>query len=230
MPHGLDANILDAIRVAVRQVLKEDRTETNKNLASIAKQLKKLNEKYRNIETSIQDSSERLDKTLNEFLPSLNKKMVDLTSALAIRVLDIDTHRRKWSLVLQGLPGESGESAGATRQKCVQLAKQYLKVKDASTADMAACHRLNNSENAAILIHFLDLDKRNLWLAGAKGLKDHPGQISVSPDLPPIARQLKKEVLQRRKELDPETKRLSSVRYIKTFPYKMLNILLADIL
>ena len=221
---GLDANLIDAIRIAVHQALKEERKEINENLSSIVNQLKELNKKYQDIEHSIKDCSSRLEQTLTEFLPNLNKKIVDISSALAIRVLDIDTHRRKWSLVVQGVPGVAGEAASVTRESCVSIAKTYLGVSDASTADMAACHRLNNQENASILIHFLDLDKRNRWLAGAKGLVSHPGKVSLSPDLPPVARQLKKEILQRRRELDADTKRISSVRYLKTFPYVQLCI------
>ena len=155
-----------------------------------------------------------MEQTLTDFLPALNQKVADLTSALAIRVLDINTHRRKWSLILQGLPIEPGEAGDATQLKCVELAKSNLSVPDAFPSDMAACHRLNGNKDAAILIHFLDLDKRNRWLAGAKGLTSYPGKVSLSPDLPPVARQLKNEVLQRRSELDAETKRLSSVIFV----------------
>ena len=224
MPSDLNSNIIAAIRIAVRQVLQEDRASINNNLATIAQQLKNLNDKYEVIESAIADCSARIDQTLTEFIPKLNAKAVELSSSLAIRLLDIDVHRRKWSLVLQGLPGESGENADVTRVKCVQLAKTHLGVPDASTADMAACHRLNNSANAAILLHFVDLDKRNRWLSGAKGLSSHAGKLSLSPDLPPVTRPLKQEILKKRQELDTETKKVASVRYLKTFPYIQLNI------
>ena len=70
--------------------------------------------------------------------------------------LDIDMHRRKWSLTIQGLKGAADEDEDTTRQVCVNLAKQHLKITDASVFDFSSCHRLANKENSGIIIRFKD--------------------------------------------------------------------------
>ena len=86
--------------------------------------------------------------------------------------LDIDMHRRKWSLTIQGLKGAADEDEDTTRQACVNLAKQHLKITDASVFDFSSCHRLANKENAGIIIRFKDfatsitaVDKKIAWKA-----------------------------------------------------------------
>ena len=221
---GLDAKLLRAIKKAVQDVLKKDRQSINKKLDRIATTLSSLNDSYTILNTAMEDCSARIDKAITQFFPALNQKVADVSTALAIRAIDMDAHSRKWSLVIQGLPGAPGETSDVTRKKCVKLASSHLNVPDAALNDIAACHRLNNKDNAAIIIRFLDLDKRNRWLYGAKGLSEHPGRISMSPDLPPVTRELKAELMTKRKALDNETKKLSSIRYLKTFPYVTLNI------
>ena len=224
IPASIDPALFEAIKLAVQVAMQEHNAKMLERMDKIVADVSNLNKKYDNIEKAIQDCSGRLDAVVNTFLPSLNKKVADLNTALAIQVLDMDQHRRKWSLIVQGLSGEAGESGAVTRKKCVDLAKKYLKVSDACAKDFSACHRLNSNADAAIIIKFIDLDQRNLWLTGARGLAAHPKNISICPDLPPIARDLKKDILQKRKELDSETKKLSQIKYLKSFPYVQLSI------
>ena len=104
------------------------------------------------------------------------------------------------------------------------MAKEYLDIPDASVGDFAACHRLTNRSGAAIIARFVDLDVRNLWLSRAKKLARYPGRVSISPDLPPILRDVKQELLRKRANLDQEKKRQSYVKHLKTFPYVQLEI------
>ena len=212
------------IRKVIKQALREDREVITKRLDKIANQLDNLNKQYDDLNAGLQDCSDRVDKAVEQFIPALNTKIAEISSALAIKVLDMDAHSRKWSVIIQGLPGEQGETADATRRKCVGLAISHLGVADAASADFAACHRLSNVKNAAIIARFVDLDKRNRWLSGARGLSSHPGRVSISPDLPPIARELKKDLLIKRSDLDSETKKNASLRYLRTFPYVQLSI------
>ena len=48
--------------------------------------------------------------------------------------------------------------------------------------------------------------------------------ISISPDLPPVLRQLKKDILSQRKELDLNVRKMSRIQYIKQWPYLKLKI------
>ena len=164
-----------------------------------------------------------MDNVINTFLPALNQKVVDFATAIATTMIEKEVHSRKWSLVVQGIRGESGEPSELTRKKCIDLASQHLGV-NCGVTDFAACHRLNNKEKAAIIIRFVDLDVRNRWLLAAKKLATHPDRVSISPDLPPIGRQLKKELLIKRSELDANTKKQSHVKHLKCFPYVQLEI------
>ena len=49
-------------------------------------------------------------------------------------------------------------------------------------------------------------------------------KISVSPDLHPTLRKLKSNILNKRKDLPPEQKRLSQVHYMPCWPYICLKI------
>ena len=69
----------------------------------------------------------------------------------------------------------------------------------------------------------MDLDQRNQWMNGAKNLKGHPDRISITPDLPPVIRHMKKELIdERKKKLPTGTK--SSLKYLNSWPYLQLSI------
>ena len=106
-----------------------------------------------------------------------------------------------------------------TRAACVALARDYLQVDNASDTDLAACHRLSKRADSGVIVRFKDLKQRNLWLSGAKHLKNHSDKISVSQDLPPVLRSLKTELLGKRKNLPPPQKSKSNLRYLKSWPY-----------
>ena len=48
--------------------------------------------------------------------------------------------------------------------------------------------------------------------------------ISVSPDLPPVLRQMKDELMKMRRELDGEKKMKAKVRYLPAWPFVELKV------
>lgn len=48
--------------------------------------------------------------------------------------------------------------------------------------------------------------------------------VSISPDLPPVLRPLKSELLQKRRQLPAAQKARSSVRYLRAWPYVQLRV------
>ena len=86
-------------------------------------------------------------------------------------------------------------------------------------------HRLANKDNAGVIIRFKDLQQRNQWLQNAKHLKSHKDNMSIAPDLPPVLRPLKKELLEKRKNLTTSEKKGSIIRNLKQWPYVELKIL-----
>ena len=137
----------------------------------------------------------------------------------SLQTLELDVHRRKWTLTIPGLKGDADEHEDDTRDACIDLAKTHLDVKDAKASDLAACHRLGKKAGSGIIVRFPDLRQRNQWLMGAKNLRNHMDNISLIPDLPPVLRPLKTELLNIRRDMPPDRKSRSSLRYLKQWPY-----------
>ena len=119
---------------------------------------------------------------------------------------------------------KAGELECATRAKCIQFAKEVLKVEDVATWHLAACHRLSQKPNAGIILRFVDLAQRDRWLSGTKHLRGHTGKISISPDLPPILRPLKDTLMLTRSKLAPDVKSRSRVRYLPRWHFVELKV------
>ena len=94
----------------------------------------------------------------------------------------MEVHSRKWNLIIQGVKGPANENESTTRKATIDLATTHLRVVNAADSQIAACHRLNNKENAPIIVKFCDLSERNRWLDGAKNLKNQIDRIILNPD------------------------------------------------
>ena len=148
--------------------------------------------------TAVQDTSDRMEDLLKVMLPSLAKQCEDITTTLVMQQPDQEVHWRMWAITIQGLPGEAREDEGDTRNACIALAKDHFGINDANERDFAACHRLQQDKDARIIARFVDLQKRDQWLLGARRLKNSDLRVSLSPDLPPVLWPLKKELLEKR--------------------------------
>ena len=160
-------------------------------MCSIDAQLKHtlaIKETVEAVEKAVDYTSSRLDDIYKASLPALTKHVEQVAVGLAMQTLDLDVHRRKWTLTIQGLKGPADEDEDETRAACVALARDYLQVDNASDTDLAACHRLSKRTDSGVIVRFKDLKQRSLWLSGAKHLKNHSDKISVSQDLTPVLR------------------------------------------
>ena len=212
------------LRAIIRDEISSVITERLERMADSIKQLAEIRTTVNSMEDSLNHTTSRLDDLHKVTLPSLAKHVEKLSTALVFQTLDIDTHRRKWNLTIQGLNGPAGEDESATRKTCVSFARQKLGVTQAKEDDLAACHRLKNTANAGVIVRFRDLQARNNWLDGARRLRGSGLNISIQPDLPPVLRQLKTELLNIRKGLNAEDKPRSSIRYIAYWPYVELVV------
>ena len=165
-----------------------------------------------------------INKQVSEAIPDLEDKFTELKSKMCMKLLDIDTHRRKWSIIINGPKGEPREDECITRSKVRTFAKDQLKCPGADLHPLAACHRLSQKSNAGIIISFVDLYDRNQWLTNAKNLKNCTENISISPDLPPVLRPMKSDLLKQRKSLPAADKQKSHIRYFPTWPYVSLSV------
>ena len=173
------------------------------------------------------DNLKKENSTLkNETIPRLVEHLNDTVTQLALHNIDLNMHRRKWSVIVQGVSGQKDEDSDTTRKAVIKMAKDNLKLRDTKDApvredQLAACHRLQSSAGSAIIARFVDLKQRDRWLSNAKNLKG--SNISLSVDVPPCLRKAKKELMQLRKDLSPTEKKKSFIKYLPSWPYLTLH-------
>lgn len=225
----MDKDTLTAIQKAVSETIA---IELEKRLLPIQQTLNEIKElrlrldgtvnKVDSIEKSVEDCSARMEHTLTTIIPALAEHVSKIAASLAWQTLDIDLHRRKWSLILQGISNLPNESEEDTRKAALDFAKEKLKVANTDATHLSACHRLSRDANSAIIVRFTDLADRERWLAGCRNLKGTQSKVSVSPDIPPVLRPIKKDLMLYRSTLPDEEKRRSHIRYTREWPYMEL--------
>ena len=215
---------IDKIRAVIREELDSYFTDkiqpTLDRLEDQVESLKTLRTTVDDLKESVEFSSKRVDDLYQVSLPAMASHIEKVANALTLRILDMDVHKRKWQLTVHGLKGNANEDEDETRTKCVTLARDKLKIRDADPSDFAACHRLKRDANSGVILRFRDLRQRDRWLANAKNLKgsDH-ASVSISPDLPPVLRPLRKDLLNQRRLMSDEEKTECSVRHLRSWPY-----------
>ena len=224
----LKSQISDEMRDLIRDEMKSIiREEVGSRLDALEREINVISDLQRTlggVEKSLDFTSRRIDDMYATTFPAITRHIESIATGLAMQTLDLDVHRRKWGLTIQGLKGPSEEKESDTREACVSLARSHLQLPNAAVTDFSACHRLSTKANAGIILRFRDLQQRNQWLDNAKNLKNHQDKISISPDLPPVLRPLKSELLQKRKDLPPAQKQRSSIRHLRQWPYVQLSL------
>ena len=178
------------------------------------------------IETSVQEIKSSTNKLKTDTIPGLVDHMNSMLTLIGLQNIDLNMHRRKFSLIIQGLPGKAEESSDDTRKAVIDMAKKNLKLRDTKDTplredQLSACHRLQTTAGSAVIARFIDLKQRDRWLAHAKHLAN--SQISMSVDVPPCLRKAKQQLMALRKDLTPEAKKRSFVKHIPSWPYLLLQ-------
>ena len=212
-------------RKSIKQELKQELKPITRSINSLRSKIETLSTFKEDVKKTVDFAHTRINDIYEHAIPAINAHIRTIASALSQRLLDLDVHRRKWSLNVQGIKGVAGEEETETRTKTVDFATSKLGIR-ADPNDYAACHRLSQTADSGIIMRFQDLSQRNAWLDNAKNLRHHPdcGKVSISPDLPNDLRPLKTELLNIRKALPREQKKNSSIRYLKQWPYVELRI------
>lgn len=180
-------------------------------------------ESYRDTVDSVAAQVKTLsDQTLPKTVDHLNS----MVEALALQNVNLNMHRRKFNLIIQGVTGDAKEESDETRKKTIAMAKDNLKIKSSPDRplredQLAACHRLSPDADSGIIARFNDLRERDRWLSHAKNLKG--SDISICVDVPPCLRKAKKELMEIRKNLPPDVKKRAYVKYLPSWPYLQLN-------
>ena len=222
----VDPQILEAIKLAVKeeiQPLAKKLDDIAADLKGVLERTSKLEERVNHIEPGLQDCSDRVESLRINSLPAIADHIALIAEQLAHQTLKIDAHRRKWNLIVHGIDGAPMEDEKTTRRECLKFAKDTLKVTDAETHGMAACHRLSKKKDAGIIIRFVDLAHRDKWLTGTSHLKNSNKNVTVSVDLPPPIRPLKDQLMKSRKATDAETKRNTRLKHLSVWPFVELQ-------
>ena len=119
--------IRSAIKADMEEVIKSTLGDRLDRIEARLGDLTQLQQVVTDLRKATADTSERMDDLLKVTIPALTRHFEDVTSALVMRQLDQDMHRRKWSLTIQGLPGDAKEDEGDTRRTCVEFAKKTSK-------------------------------------------------------------------------------------------------------
>ena len=217
---NLDKGLLNAIRRIVREEVSKRLDKIETDIAD----LKQVNTHVDDLQKALDHTSARLDFLIKTTLPALTDHMAKVAEAVSMRHLELNVHRRKWNLILHGIPGNGNEEETQTRTKSKTFAKDVLKVADAESTMMSACHRLSNKPNAGIIIRFVDMAQRDQWLSGTVNLRGYQHKVSLSPDLPPELRSMKDSLMKTRSELEPDIKSRSRVRYVPKWPFVQLKL------
>ena len=101
-----------------------------------------ITETVRELEKSMEYTSENQHHLTQTKLPELSSHLEQLASALVLRTLDMEVHSRKWNLIMQGVKGPANENECTTRETAIVLATTGLRVVNAANSRIAACHRL----------------------------------------------------------------------------------------
>ena len=215
--------VSDQLQKAVKDELKVVEKQINDKIETLER---KFDEVSAPLQTSVADLKSSTAKLKNETLPSLVAHTNSMLTHLALQNIDSNMHRRKWSLIFQGVPGNADEPSDETRKAVIEVAKKNLKLRDLkdspiSSDQFAACHRLKSQAGSAIIARFVDLKQRDRWLAHAKHLAK--SNISMSVDVPPCLRKAKNQLMALRKDFAPDEKRRSFIKHLPSWPYLVLH-------
>ena len=100
-------------------------------------------------------------------LPWITNHIAQISKALATRQLETVVHRRKWSLVINGVAGAANEKEEDTRAALVERLSRYQMQTPPESAPAIA---LAKTWIPVFYLRFTDLHERNKWLSQAKQL------------------------------------------------------------
>ena len=119
------------MRDGMNDSFKNEIADIKSKMCSIDAQLKHtfaIKETVEAVEKAVDYTSSRLDDIYKVSLPALTKHVEQVAVGLVMQTLDLHVHRRKWTLMIQGLKGPADDDEDETRAACVALARDCLQV------------------------------------------------------------------------------------------------------
>jgi hypothetical protein len=193
---------------------------------AVSTAVKDLQDKVTALEGKLESITNTNESLIDENT-QLKKELSKVAVTSAMQDITREMYSRKWNIILHGIPGLPKEEELTTENTVRQMAVEHLKIDNAmdkTQHPFAACHRLSGAKDAGIIIKFGNLTSKNHWLASAKNLKNSSMNISISPDTPRCLKELRTEILNYRKKLQPEQKKAAKIQYSQTWPFITLKL------
>ena len=107
--------IRNTVRDEIQAVVKQEVSDRLDRFEQQLTQLSALQQQMSDVTASIDFTSKKLEDLKSSSLPAFYSHVERIAEALAMQTLDLDLHRRKWSLTINGIKGASGEDDVDTR-------------------------------------------------------------------------------------------------------------------
>ena len=130
--------IIEDVREVIREAIMPRLAKLEENVEKFSdmKDMLLEQQKLLQIKDSLDFTENQINGICNKIIPDLDKKYGDLITNLCMNILVMDTHRRKWSIIINGIQGEAGEAERLTRSKAHSFACNKLKIPG---ADLQFC-------------------------------------------------------------------------------------------
>ena len=90
-----------------------------------------LKDKVTELEKAMQYTADVQQELMQTTLPALATHVENVTTTLTLRTIDMEIHRRKWSLIVQGVQEPPNEDEPATRKCTVDFPTNCLHIENA---------------------------------------------------------------------------------------------------
>ena len=97
----------DLIRYKMKSIIREEVGSRMDALEREINAISDLQRTFGGVEKSLDFTSRRIDDMYSTTFPAITRHIESITTGLAMQTLDLDVHRRKWGLTIQGLKGPS---------------------------------------------------------------------------------------------------------------------------
>ena len=182
---------------------------------------------FQRLNSSLEDIRESV-LTVRKRVDVLENTQTDLSgkfNSLEEEQLAQDLWARKWNLRIFGLRGKRNENAFETEQAVRDFFLNSLKM-DGQVVNrilFQASHRLPSGPDGkkTIIVRLVNLSYKDMIFEAARKLAKDSG-ISIAHDLPKPLVTLKKNLLDRKKQLPEEERKTSRLKFYKRAPFIQL--------
>lgn len=187
----------------------------------IQAQVSHLDERVTSLESYRNFAEDSLKGLHEETIPGLEEKI----QGERIERLKLENWRRKWNLVIRGVPGVQKKSSQVTIGVVRKFLIESLKIPENTVKNMIlqGAHRLPSGDDSKrnIIVRLSSLLDRDDVLERAMKLRPGSG-YSVTPDLAPETGRLRSQLLRERALLSVDEKRKTKLIYTKEYQFVKL--------